>query len=78
MQLKLKGGLGANHSAINGVLVIKDVIEHRRIGEDDEAKASGSPSGLIAHDNGLCDVAILTKVVAELVFCRVPRYSSYE
>lgn len=77
MQLELKGG-GANHSAINGVLVIKDSIEHRRIGEDHEAKASGSASGLIAHDNGLRDLAILAKVVPELVLCGVPRYSSDE
>lgn len=67
-----------NHTAINGVLVIEDCIENRRIREDDETKATRSIGGLVAHYNGLSNITILAKVVLKLVLRRIPRYSSYK
>lgn len=65
-------GAETDRSAINGMLVVEDPIEHGRIRENDKAEASGTAGGLVAHDDGLGDVAVLVEVFGELLLCGVP------
>uniref|UniRef100_A0A7C9D5P2 Uncharacterized protein n=1 Tax=Opuntia streptacantha TaxID=393608 RepID=A0A7C9D5P2_OPUST len=73
-----KCSLSFHHSAINSVFVLKNSVERRRVGENDEAKASWTSSRLVAHNNSLGNLAVLAEVIPELLFCSVPRYPSYE
>lgn len=67
-----------NLAAIDGVLILKNLIKSGRIRENDEAEPAGTASGLVAHDNGLDNIAKLAEIVPELLLGGVPRYSSDE
>ena len=67
-----------DRSAIDGVLVLKNGVEDRRVGEYDEPESSGATGGLVVHDYDLSDVAVVAEVVSEFVLRGFPCYASHE
>lgn len=67
-----------NLAAIDGVLILKNLIKNGRIREDDKAKATGTASGLVAHNNGLNNFPKLGEIVPKLLLGGVPSYSTNE
>ncbi|KAA8515124.1 hypothetical protein F0562_018303 [Nyssa sinensis] len=65
-------GLGGDREC---VFVLKNPIKGRRIGKEDEAKASGLASGLVVHDHSLwvgrCGCWILNVTGGLMVFCQI-------
>lgn len=67
-----------DRAAIDGVPVLENTVEDGRVGEYDKGEATRAAGGLLAHDDGLRDLAVMAEVLPQGVLVRIPRYSSYE
>lgn len=61
-----------HRSTVDGMSVLKNPIEHRRIGKDDETEASRSSGELFPHNHSQNHLAVVLEVLLQLLLRCLP------